>query len=43
MLNLNSGGNSYRQLVGASVSQKVNTSKLNTNDKQESKDKAYPK
>ena len=38
MLNLNSGGDSYRQLVGALVmmfSQKVNTGRLNTNGKQE--------
>ena len=38
MLNLNSGGDWYRQLVGASAmmfSQKVNTRRLNTNGKQE--------
>ena len=37
--NLNSGGNWYRQLVGASAmmfaEQKVNTGRLNTNGKQE--------
>ena len=39
MRNLNSGGDSYRQLVGALVNdlllQKVNTGRLNTNGKQE--------
>ena len=43
MLNLNSGGDSYRQLVGASVMifpRKVNTGRLNTNGKQESEHKA---
>ena len=38
MLNLNSGGDWYRQLVGASVmmfSRKVNIGRLNTNGKQE--------
>ena len=42
MLNLNSGGDSYRQLVGASVmmfSRKVNTGRLNMNGKQESEHK----
>ena len=43
MLNLNSGGDSYRQLVRASVMmffQKVNTGRLNTNGKKESEHKA---
>ena len=40
MLNLNSGGNWYRQLCGSSVEQKVNTGKSNTNEKQESEHKA---
>ena len=38
MLNLNSGGDSYRQLVRASVMMfpgKVNTGRLNTNGEQE--------
>ena len=40
MRNLNSGGDSYRQLVGASVMMflvKLNTGRLNTNGKQECK------
>ena len=43
MLNLNSGGDWYRQLVGASAvmfPQKVNTGRLNTNGKQECEHKA---
>ena len=45
MLNHNSGGDSYRQLVRASAmmfppEQKVNTGRLNTNGKQESEHKA---
>ena len=43
MRNLNSGGDSYRQLVRALVMmffQKVNTGRLNTNGKQESEHKA---
>ena len=40
MLSLNSGGNLYRQL---SLSQKVNTGKLNTNGKQECGHKAHLK
>ena len=43
MLNLNSGGDSYRQLVRASVMmffQKVNTGRLNTNGKKESEHQA---
>ena len=44
MLNLNSGGDSYRQLVRDFVmmfpGRKVNTGRLNTNGKQESEHKA---
>ena len=43
MLNLNFGGDSYRQLVRDSVmmfSQKVNTGRLNMNGKQECEHKA---
>ena len=44
MLNLNSGGDWYRQLVGAlamiSFFQKVNTGRLNMNGKQECEHKA---
>ena len=43
MLILNSGGNSYRQLVGSSMEQKVNTDRLNMNGKQEREHKAHPK
>ena len=43
MLNLNSGGNSYRQLVGALLERKVNTGRLNTNGQQEREHKAHPK
>ena len=39
-LNLKTGGNLYMQF---SLGQKVNTGKLNTNGKQESKHKAHPK
>ena len=43
MLNLNSGGNSYRQLVGALLERKVNTCKLNMNGQQEREHKAHLK
>ena len=43
MLNLNSGGNSYRQLVGALLERKVNTYKLNMYGQQEREHKAHLK
>ena len=41
MLILNSGGNSYRQLVGALLEQKVNKCELNMNGQQEREHKAH--